>query len=398
MATRPSSHVVTFAALLAVPFGAAQWTVTRLHPAGASHSEAWSVADGQQVGRAMFSGRWHAALWRGSPESFVDLHPSGAAGSRATAVSNDQQVGYVEYPHVFDAHAALWTGNATSLVILEPPGATYSYATGVWNGRQWGFVGISGQGQFPVLWDGVAESAVDLLPDWGRSAQTGRFSQGWQAGNVGFGGRTHAVIWNGSAESAIDLHPEVASSSEAYAVSGEQQVGWAIVDEVQHASLWSGSPQSWVDLHPAWAERSYALGVCAGQQVGYAVAASEIRACLWSGNADSLIDLHEYVPPEYRGSTAQAIWYDLTSCYVVGSGFIGGGFHALLWTHPRACPADLTGDRQVDLSDLAILLSHLGPSCGSRPCNAAEGDIDVDGDVDVVDLTTILSRFGEICP
>lgn len=58
------------------------------------------------------------------------------------------------------------------------------------------------------------------------------------------------------------------------------------------------------------------------------------------------------------------------------------------------CPWDLNNTGMIDVSDLAILLSHFGaPSAGP-----ADGDIDDDGDVDIADLAAELSWFGRVCP
>ncbi len=61
----------------------AQWTVVNLHPEGAGESEAWGVAQGQQVGEARVGFVDHAGPWHGTAGSWVDLHPAGAAQSYA---------------------------------------------------------------------------------------------------------------------------------------------------------------------------------------------------------------------------------------------------------------------------------------------------------------------------
>jgi hypothetical protein len=58
------------------------------------------------------------------------------------------------------------------------------------------------------------------------------------------------------------------------------------------------------------------------------------------------------------------------------------------------CPGDIDGDRQVTLSDLAILLSHFGTPSGATLTN---GDLDADGDVDLADLAILLGHFGATC-
>ena len=56
------------------------------------------------------------------------------------------------------------------------------------------------------------------------------------------------------------------------------------------------------------------------------------------------------------------------------------------------CPADTDGDGDVDLSDLALLLSEFGQNGA-----ALSGDADGDGDVDLTDLAIVLGDFGQSC-
>jgi hypothetical protein len=58
-----------------------------------------------------------------------------------------------------------------------------------------------------------------------------------------------------------------------------------------------------------------------------------------------------------------------------------------------ACPADLDGDRDVDLPELAQLLSEFG----SHGTNLTS-DLDHDDDVDLADVTIMLASFGVPCP
>jgi hypothetical protein len=93
------------------------------------------VFGGQQVGSVTFGTEWHAALWSGTPASFVDLHPSGATYSEGRAVCRGKQAGYAIFNGV--EHAALWTsGTAASFVDLNaflPPGLDGSRADGIWD-------------------------------------------------------------------------------------------------------------------------------------------------------------------------------------------------------------------------------------------------------------------------
>jgi len=57
------------------------------------------------------------------------------------------------------------------------------------------------------------------------------------------------------------------------------------------------------------------------------------------------------------------------------------------------CPGDLDDDGDVDLADLAELLSNYGAT-GASP---EDGDLDGDGDVDLSDLAELLSVYGTTC-
>lgn len=63
-------------------------------------------------------------------------------------------------------------------------------------------------------------------------------------------------------------------------------------------------------------------------------------------------------------------------------------------TSLQPCFADLNDDRQVDLTDLAIILSHFGTTGGAP---YSQGNLDGDGDVDLTDLALLLTNFGTIC-
>jgi hypothetical protein len=54
-------------------------------------------------------------------------------------------------------------------------------------------------------------------------------------------------------------------------------------------------------------------------------------------------------------------------------------------------PADLDGDGDVDITDLATLLANYGLTGGAT---YAQGDIDGDGDIDLSDLAALLSNYG----
>lgn len=60
------------------------------------------------------------------------------------------------------------------------------------------------------------------------------------------------------------------------------------------------------------------------------------------------------------------------------------------------CVGDVDQDGDVDVQDLAFLLSEFGTACGVDGCQYA--DIDGDADADLQDLSLMLSGFGRPCP
>jgi hypothetical protein len=61
---------------------------------------------------------------------------------------------------------------------------------------------------------------------------------------------------------------------------------------------------------------------------------------------------------------------------------------------PASCPGDLDGNLQVNIADLALLLSNFGTLSGAAP---EDGDLTGDGAVTLADLALILSVFGTSC-
>ena len=65
------------------------------------------------------------------------------------------------------------------------------------------------------------------------------------------------------------------------------------------------------------------------------------------------------------------------------------------FVQPCDLAGDLDDDGDVDIQDLATLLSNFGTTSGAAP---EDGDLDGDGDVELADLTVLLSTFGTACP
>jgi len=60
------------------------------------------------------------------------------------------------------------------------------------------------------------------------------------------------------------------------------------------------------------------------------------------------------------------------------------------WSRPIDCPGDVTGDGQINLADLNLVLANFGQT-------TSDGDANGDGLVDLADLNLVLSQFGVSC-
>ena len=100
---------------------------------------------------------------------------------------------------------------------------------------------------------------------------------------------------------------------------------------------------------------------------------------LQPGANDGVIALHEQ-----NGELIMGGWFDMA----------GGEPNGRIARWAPINPGDLDGDQDVDLTDLATLLSNFGTLGGA---SRNDGDLDDDQDVDLNDLATLLARFGTTC-
>ena len=318
----------------------AQWTVTNIHPAGATGSVARAGSGGQRVGYAIFGGEYHAGLWNGGATTWTDLNPAGATQSEASGTDGVQQAGYARVGGV--DRASLWSGSAGTWVDLHPVGvgASGSRAFAVSDGKQAGSANFPGVTFRACLWSGTAASWVDLHPIGvgATHSHVEAISGGRQAGYAIINQDNHASLWTGTAASWVDLHPAGATYSVAHGISGIEQAGAValVAGGEVHASVWTGTAGSWVDLHPAGATRSRAFAARGGRQVGYATVGGVQRASLWSATPGSWVDLAAVLPAGFSASQALGVSDDGTYLYVsgYGSNTLTSQAEALLWMRP----------------------------------------------------------------
>ena len=104
------------------------------------------------------------------------------------------------------------------------------------------------------------------------------------------------------------------------------------------------------------------------------------------------------------GGSAEALYVETLQFVDAAARLDLGGLHlyyhtlvgntAQITNSGCACPGDLDENGTIDLSDLAISLSHYGMQSGAT---YGDGDLDGDGDVDLSDIAGVLSVYGSNC-
>jgi hypothetical protein len=397
----PRIHLAVLA--LAASTASAQWTVTNLHPAGASESYGYAIGPApagiQEGGYATISNSPHAALWSGAAASFVDLNPSLASNSAVYGVSAGQQAGIATVSNV--QLATRWSGTAASSQFLSVLESSTAYC--ISNGMTGGYF-VSGSSNIACHWVGTTRTTdnggsvvlgVDS-PNRVGSVRTGSFPL--------FG--SNAVMWSGASTSATSLHPAGAANSSATSISGNQQGGRVSFTTFgpNHAALWTGSAASFVDLHPSQATASECLAVSNGVQVGDVMMVDPndpnmntiSRASLWTGTAASWVNLHAQLPANFHTSTATGVYHSGTITYIVGYGFntTTNRNEALLWSNQPHCgSADFNhdGDTATDADIEAFFACIAGNCCAT--CDSADfnGDGDTATDADIEAFFRVLA-------
>ncbi len=204
------------------------------------------------------SGNYYYRAFALSDPYVLFLHPDSVHNSFASAVEGGKQYGSIQTPFPFTNHAAMWSGTPASFIDLHPAGAGSSGISGVGDGQQVGGAQFAGVGH-AGLWAGSAASFRDLHPAGASSSSLSAADGGLQVGSATVGGVGHAGAWLGSAESFLDLHPLLGPSFSASAASDvEVRADGSIViighgfnatTDRYEALLWQFTPQMLGDLN-----------------------------------------------------------------------------------------------------------------------------------------------------
>jgi probable HAF family extracellular repeat protein len=120
----------------------------------------------------------------------------------------------------------------------------------------------------------------------------------------------------------------------------------------------------------------------AGRAVGY-ISRGLYRPIAWQNG--QVVDLSELVSPAAPDGLRVA-----SAINNVGQ-IVAQIAHGTAVLNPVWLTGDVTGDCDVRIEDLLIVLSDFGSGQGTFP----RGDVDIDGDVDIHDLTVLLANWGD---
>ncbi|MEQ1821527.1 MAG: hypothetical protein ABL949_03370 [Fimbriimonadaceae bacterium] len=332
---------LTHCALVAI--APAQWTATVLHPAGTSDSEArgayFEDSPGLfgQAGFVRVGGRKHAALWKGTANSWQDIHPAGFPNLESEVLTSIYMGAIAGR---LGNHAYVWPFLNSAGQDLNPLGVMES-AIHTFDGfMQGGYIRMP-DGYHAALWRGSRESCVDLHP-YGSGFQHSIVKSmsfgGTQVGNVynitPDGVRMHACQWLNSAFTWTDLNPPGASDS---FISQLGKVGGAVFNGVTHAGMWNFA-NSFTDLHPPGAESSKCSARAGLIQAGEAVFGGRRHAGFWTNTPESFVDLHAFLPNPlaFSESSAAVIGTDGNFLQIAGHAkeVATGQSRAVMWIRP----------------------------------------------------------------
>lgn len=208
---------------------------------------------------------------------------------------------------------------------------------------------------------------------------------------------TSSMSINDAGDYVVTGDTDGASASDAF-VAYNGQIMVREGDSLGGTTL-SGSCK-WISIDNA-GNVAFIHDTAAGEALFYGHAADLTNAARIATTGDSLDTdgdgVGDYTLADFKASSAIGPGLDLAGD---GRIFVEADLsdgtttaEAIIGFEPEAappCDGDLDADGDVDIGDLALLLSGFG---GAGPA----GDIDGDGDVDITDLAILLSAFGSSC-
>ena len=381
-------------------------------PGGYYRSTASDINDAGQMCGISFVPSNHACIWT-QPETVIDLNglvPCPEGVSIAEAINDAGTIVGVSYsgPNCVDNEAIVWTPESEVLRLGDLPGAVfYSYGYGINNLGQATGISVSNADagrltQEAFLWDislgmvGLADLPGGQFISVAYDINDSIWITGWSCSSNG----CEAFVW--TPEDGMlgigDLIPGPSASSTGYAINNLGQIaGIAGALPYEEAFLWD-PVEGMIGLGRLWPDDDWNVSSAnavndLGQVVGVATCCFlnfSNSAFLWD-RQHGMRDLNTLIDPcQSLGIVRNALGINNRGQIVADMDSDPG---AILLT--PYLPGDLDEDEDVDLQDLAALLSNFG-----RSGDAAyeHGDLDCDQSVTVADLSQLLANFGQTLP
>jgi hypothetical protein len=213
------------------------------------------------------SGTAHAVLFNPLLSGRTDLNGI-FFGSKVFAICNGYQAGFAQTTPITSSgggaggitfHAMLWFGDANSWLDLHNQ-MDVSQILGCDGNVQVGYAASRGNAMHAVMWTGSRTSEIDLHSGPYQADQATAASGDTQVGwgtilDKNKNEFAHALLWHGAPNTLTDIHPAGFQNSQAFAAAGNKQVGYAVngsdfsVPGSFHGLLWFGTAASAIDLN-----------------------------------------------------------------------------------------------------------------------------------------------------
>ncbi|MFN0136485.1 MAG: hypothetical protein ACKVS9_10275 [Phycisphaerae bacterium] len=394
---------------LATMASAQQFQAEILPTLGGPGAAAYGVNDlGHVVGAADLRGDgFHACIWIDGVAHDLGALADGAVSTAFSVNNSDLVVGRSEDANGTN-RAVRWVPDGSGgwdiedLGTLRDDDTGFGWATRVNNsGQIVGYATASAGSYHAFVWTNGTMADLGTLHWTGPLA----YSQGLginDAGQtVGFayrvlGGPEHGFFHDGGSQ--LDITP---AGSFALAQGHNINAAGVIGGYVSASSVGDGNfqaaylpPRGTWQLIPRLPEHIGSFGFDisdAGEMVGISFneQTPDFRGFYFDGEA--VFDLNAITTGQ-PGQITDAFDISQTGFVAATANSLDGPAALLLSGMSTPCTGDVDGDHDVDLTDLATLLTDFG-----LVDTGLHGDLDRDGDVDLVDLATLLGNFGVVC-